>query len=103
MLGELIEPVQMPIPKPVDPYNALGIRSHCKGTFGRSVDDPSKVEMDELFVVRAGDLIVNITFALGRVQSLLFLMSMTGILCRTGSQRTVSRRMWSIPIFCDTW
>jgi type I restriction enzyme, S subunit len=61
--GELIDPVQRPVPKPTEPYKALGIRSHCKGTFSRFVDDPSTVDMEELFVVGAGDLIVNITFA----------------------------------------
>jgi len=62
-LGALIVPTQRPVPKPTEAYKAVGIRSHCKGTFERLVDDPSKVDMEELFVVRKGDLIVNITFA----------------------------------------
>jgi type I restriction enzyme S subunit len=62
-LGELVEPMSRPVPKPTEPYKALGIRSHCKGTFERFVSDPSKVGMEVLFVARRGDLIVNITFA----------------------------------------
>jgi type I restriction enzyme S subunit len=62
-LGDLVEPTSRPIAKPTEPYKALGIRSHCKGTFERFVDDPSRVDMEELFVAKEGDLIVNITFA----------------------------------------
>ena len=51
------------VPKPSTSYLALGIRSHGKGTFSRDVDDPSKVEMTELYEVKKDDLIVNITFA----------------------------------------
>ncbi len=62
-LREIIEPVSRRVPKPPGPYRALGIRSHCKGTFSRLVEEPDTVAMDELYVVRADDLIVNITFA----------------------------------------
>jgi type I restriction enzyme, S subunit len=62
-LAGCITATQRSIPKPTQAYKALGIRSHCKGTFERVVTDPASVDMDELFVVRAGDLIVNITFA----------------------------------------
>lgn len=62
-MKDLVEPVQRPVPKPSEGYKALGIRSHCKGTFERFVGDPSTVDMDELFVAKSGDLIVNITFA----------------------------------------
>jgi type I restriction enzyme, S subunit len=50
-LGEIIELVQRPFPRPSETYKALGIRSHCKGTFERIVVDPSTVDMDQLFVV----------------------------------------------------
>jgi type I restriction enzyme S subunit len=42
---------------------ALGIRSHGKGTFLRTVDNPEDVMMDTLYKVKENDLIVNITFA----------------------------------------
>jgi type I restriction enzyme S subunit len=60
---EIIEPVSRRVPKPPRAYTALGIRSHCKGTFSRVVAQPDTVAMNELYVARADDLIVNITFA----------------------------------------
>ena len=52
-----------PVAKPDKPYWRVGVRSWAKGTFQTYVDDPSKVDMEELYVVRENDLIVNITFA----------------------------------------
>lgn len=51
------------VSKPDEPYWRLGIRSWAKGTFQAYVDDPKTVDMDELYVVRENDLVVNITFA----------------------------------------
>ncbi len=51
------------INKPLDNYLAIGIRSHCKGTFQKPDSDPTKIAMDKLYVVKTNDLIVNITFA----------------------------------------
>ena len=51
------------VPKPHSEYLALGLRSHCKGTFKKPNSDPSKIAMDKLFRVKANDLVVNITFA----------------------------------------
>lgn len=62
-LGGLVEQVIREIPKPVIPYDRVSVRSHAKGTFHQRVDDPSRVAMDKLFVVKNKDLIVNITFA----------------------------------------
>jgi type I restriction enzyme, S subunit len=62
-MKDLVEPILRPVPKPTEAYKALGIRSHCKGTFERLVSDPNTVDMDELFIAKKGDLIVNITFA----------------------------------------
>jgi type I restriction enzyme S subunit len=62
-LGTFLKKVSRPVPRPSDPYWALGIRSHGKGTFQRFVEDPSGVDMDELYAVQRDDLIVNITFA----------------------------------------
>lgn len=62
-LGEFLISKARGVPKPDEPYWALGIRSHGKGTFQRFVDDPQSVDMEQLFSVRENDLIVNITFA----------------------------------------
>jgi type I restriction enzyme S subunit len=62
-LGSLITPVSRPVPKPVKPYIAIGLRSHGKGTFQRVVEEPEKVAMDTLYCIEQDDIIVNITFA----------------------------------------
>lgn len=62
-LSDVLHNELRPVPKPNDPYWRLGIRSWAKGTFHAYVDDPKTVDMDELYVVRENDLIVNITFA----------------------------------------
>jgi len=62
-LGSVFSNIVRSIPKPTANYTSLGIRSHFKGTFQRIDSDPSKIEMDTLFVVKENDLIVNITFA----------------------------------------
>lgn len=62
-LWELVVPVSRPVPKPKNPYISIGIRSHGKGTFQRTVEEPEKVMMDTLYRIEPGDLVVNITFA----------------------------------------
>lgn len=62
-LGDLLSPNLRETDKPKYPYLALGIRSHFKGTFQKPNSDPIKIDMVKLFVVKKGDLIVNITFA----------------------------------------
>jgi len=62
-LGALLQAELREIDKPTKNYLALGIRSHFNGIFHRANSDPSKIAMDKLYTVRAGDLIVNITFA----------------------------------------
>jgi len=57
------KPVAREVDKPTSAYHALGIRSHCKGTFQRFIKDASTVAMETLYQVRENDLIVNITFA----------------------------------------
>lgn len=58
-----LKPFSRPVPKPKSGYRALSIRSHGKGTFDRYVENPESIEMDTLYVVKSGDIIVNITFA----------------------------------------
>lgn len=62
-LSTFLKPISRPVKKPIDPYRALSIRSHGKGTFDRVVEKPDDVDMDTLYVAKAGDIIVNITFA----------------------------------------
>ncbi|MEN6554480.1 MAG: restriction endonuclease subunit S [Methanobacterium sp.] len=51
------------IKKPKTGYWRLGLRSHAKGTFHQFIDDPNKISMDYLYLVKKDDLILNITFA----------------------------------------
>ncbi len=62
-LGSLVVPISRAIPRPKEPYRALGVRSHGKGTFHRMAVDPTSVDMETLYVACGGDLIINITFA----------------------------------------
>ena len=61
--NELVEQVIREVPKPDEPYYRMSVRSHAKGTFKQFVDDPNKVAMDKLYVVKKDDLVLNITFA----------------------------------------
>lgn len=63
ILLDFLIPTLRVIDKPRNKYLAIGIRSHCKGTFQKPDSDPEKIAMDKLFVVKENDLIVNITFA----------------------------------------
>ena len=63
VLSDVLYNEQRAVKKPEEAYWRLGIRSHAKGTFHEFVEDPETVDMDELYVVRENDLVVNITFA----------------------------------------
>jgi type I restriction enzyme S subunit len=62
-LKHFITPVTREVGKPTASYHALGLRSHCKGTFQRFIKDAATVAMETLYQVKENDLIVNITFA----------------------------------------
>jgi len=62
-VGKLIFPATRPVPKPSEPYLAIGIRSHGKGTFHRIIEEPDKIAMETLYRIEPDDLILNITFA----------------------------------------
>ena len=62
-LKKCLIPTSYSVNKPSEPYYALGIRSHCKGTLVRYIEDPHKIAMDTLYEVKENELIVNITFA----------------------------------------
>ncbi|WP_417713743.1 restriction endonuclease subunit S [Pseudophaeobacter arcticus] len=61
--SNFLKPNFRDVPKPIQKYLAIGIRSHGKGTFQKPESEPDKIAMDTLYVVRENDLIVNITFA----------------------------------------
>lgn len=63
ILDDVLYNEQRSVEKPKEPYWRVGIRSHAKGTFHEYVENPETVDMDELYVVRENDLIINITFA----------------------------------------
>ena len=62
-LSKVISPEFRKTNKPNKKYLAVGVRSHMKGTFHRQNTDPNTVSVENLYVVRKDDLIVNITFA----------------------------------------
>lgn len=62
-LNDCLNYVPRWIPKPLEKYLALWIRSHGKWIFHKPDSDPKNIAMDELFVVKENDLVVNITFA----------------------------------------
>ena len=62
-IKNLVSNVSRKVLRPNKPYTALSIRSHGKGTYKRFVSDPDSVAMEHLYIAKANDLIVNITFA----------------------------------------
>lgn len=62
-LNDFLIPKLRKVDKPSGKYLAIGIRSHCKGTFQKPNSDPKKISMTELYQISENDLIVNITFA----------------------------------------
>lgn len=62
-LENFVKPIVREVPKPSTPYLGIGLRSHGKGTFLKHDEQPEKNSMDNFYVVRPNDLIVNITFA----------------------------------------
>ncbi len=61
-LSEIISPYREVVETPHDGYERLGIRSHGKGTFHSYVPKGAELETAQMSVVRANNLIVNITF-----------------------------------------
>ncbi len=62
-LGDVLEPITRPTAKPQGKFLAAGIRSHGKGVFLKHDFIPADIALDELFELKTGDLVVNITFA----------------------------------------
>jgi type I restriction enzyme S subunit len=62
-LGSVVAPNARIVPKPSEAFLAAGIRSHGKGVFLKRQFKPEDIALEELFQIRANDLVVNITFA----------------------------------------
>ncbi len=58
-LENFIKPIVREVPKPNTPYMGIGLRSHGKGTFLKHDEQPEKNSMDNFYVVRPNDLIVQ--------------------------------------------
>ena len=61
--SEILSENKIPIPKPTNGYERLGIRSHGKGTFHEYVPTGEGLDVDTMYIVEAHNLILNITFA----------------------------------------
>lgn len=61
-LGELVSYVPRRMPKPSGQFLSAGIRSHGKGVFLKREFQSSAIALEELFELKAKDLVVNITF-----------------------------------------
>lgn len=61
-LSDVLEFNPRAVRKPSEKYLAAGIRSHGKGVFLKPDFAPEDIALEELFELRAGDLVVNITF-----------------------------------------
>ncbi len=62
-LGGAIEFIPRIKPKPSGKFLSAGIRSHGRGVFLKEDFVPEDIALDELFELKTGDLVVNITFA----------------------------------------
>ena len=62
-MGDQIIYTPRKITKPSDPYLSLGVRSHAKGTFLKPATQPDSIALTELYKVKSGDVILNISFA----------------------------------------
>jgi type I restriction enzyme S subunit len=62
-LSSYLQYTPRPKEKPVNPFLALGLRSHGKGVFHKPNFDPASIAMETLYEVKKNDLVLNITFA----------------------------------------
>ncbi len=61
-LGDVVRPVPRKVRKPVEAFLSAGVRSHGKGVFLKEDFPANGIALEELFVLRQLDLVVNITF-----------------------------------------
>lgn len=62
-LSDMLVSITRTVTKPEGMFLAAGIRSHGKGVFLKPDFKPEDIALDELFEIKTGDLIINITFA----------------------------------------
>lgn len=63
-LGDVVEPHNIVVDNPGNGYIKLAVRSHCKGTFHKTISsEEDGLDVDKMYLVKANHLIVNITFA----------------------------------------
>jgi type I restriction enzyme, S subunit len=61
-LGDVLEYSPRKVPKPMGTFLSAGVRSHGKGVFLKEDFPADGIALEELFVLRDLDLVVNITF-----------------------------------------
>jgi type I restriction enzyme S subunit len=61
-LGDVLTYVPRKVSKPVGTFLSAGVRSHGKGVFLKGAFPSDGIALEELFVLRHLDLVVNITF-----------------------------------------
>jgi type I restriction enzyme, S subunit len=62
-LRQLLVPRELWVAKPRKPFLSAGVRSHGRGIFLKPDFEPSQISLEELHSLRAGDLVLNTTFA----------------------------------------
>jgi type I restriction enzyme, S subunit len=61
-LGDVLTYAPRRVPKPVGHFLSAGVRSHGKGVFLKEAFPAEAIALEELFVLKEFDLVVNITF-----------------------------------------
>lgn len=61
--SDFLTPKVRKVAKPKEKFLSLGIRSHVRGVFHKPNFAPDNIALDELYVVKKDDLVINITFA----------------------------------------
>lgn len=61
-LGDVVTCNLRKVPKPSGTFLSAGVRSHGKGVFLKEEFHSDQIALDELFEIKQGDLVVNITF-----------------------------------------
>jgi len=61
-LGDFLTHTPRIVPKPEGAFLSAGVRSHGKGVFLKKEFLPEDIALNELYVLKSGDLVINITF-----------------------------------------
>jgi len=63
MLSDQIEETPRKVKKPNSAFKAVGVRCHARGMFAKPDMLPDEIALTELFEIKEGDVVVNISFA----------------------------------------